>query len=338
MRFAVVGPRGWAGQRHIRAITSLGHKVSLVVDKPGQHTEAAEAIGARGYASIKEADFSDCGAACVALPPHEQPAIVEALLERGVPTLCEKPLAASADQSARLVAVSRAAGIPLLPGYLLRFNPRIAHFQRQLADFGTLRMLTFNSSIRKDEVAGWRRIKGQGGVGLINACYAFDLANWFAGRPLSVVAAEVANVHHKMEAEDFFYASLRDEEDDLVVRLSTAWTPAQPLSPDGILIEGGWQLRIEAETDRGTLVLARDGVRRNGELIAAGPDGNADPFEVEIQHFVDVLGHKTSPRVSVEEAHMVQVMLDQAYTLAEPAATEFPNATSPQTASTDALL
>lgn len=69
MKFAVIGSLGWAGIRHVEALTQLGHEIVAVVD-PGEGCAAQAAeIGAVAVPSLDELDLSSIEAATLALPP-----------------------------------------------------------------------------------------------------------------------------------------------------------------------------------------------------------------------------------------------------------------------------
>ncbi|MEY2460588.1 MAG: UDP-N-acetylglucosamine 3-dehydrogenase [Acidimicrobiaceae bacterium] len=63
--------------------------------------------------------------ALVAVPTRLHEAVASELLERGIPTFVEKPLAADADAAARLCGLSESSVVPLWVGHVERFNPAV---------------------------------------------------------------------------------------------------------------------------------------------------------------------------------------------------------------------
>lgn len=66
-------------------------------------------------------DGTDVDAIILATPPESHLEGVRAACERGVPVLCEKPLAESFDQAAEIVGIAEHAGVPLLVGMNFRY-------------------------------------------------------------------------------------------------------------------------------------------------------------------------------------------------------------------------
>jgi predicted dehydrogenase len=309
VRFAVAGACGWAGRHHLEALRALGHEVPVIVDPAPDCAEVARRIGARGYASLDRADLAGCDAGTVALRPDVQPDVVARMVGAGLHVFCEKPMAANAHAARMLADLARASNRVVLPGYLLRFHPRMLAFERALAALGTIRRLACVSHTAKPTLEGWRTQVGAGGVAIVNAIHTFDLVNWLVGAPLTVCAAEVANAHFDVPAEDTIRSSMRSETGALV-SLFSAWTPHPPVSREGILIDGGWQLRVEVETDRGSLVLTRGGYRVGDVDHEVSRTLDRNPFEIELEHFVDVVAGRARPVVTADDNHAAQQLAD----------------------------
>jgi predicted dehydrogenase len=309
VRFAVAGACGWAGRHHLEALRALGHEVAVVIDPSPARDGLARALGARGYASLGEADLAGCDAGTVALRPDFQPEVVTRMVGAGLHVFCEKPMAATARDARALADLARASDRVVLPGYLLRFHPRMLAFKRAAEALGTIRRLACVSHTAKPTVEGWRTEVGAGGVAIVNAIHTFDLVNWLTGAPLTVCAAEVANAHFDMPAEDTLHSSMRSENGALVSVFS-AWTPHPPVSREGILIDGGWQLRVELETDRGSLVLTRGGYRVDDVDHEVPRALDRNPFEIELAHFTDVIAGRACPVVTAHDNHAAQQLAD----------------------------
>lgn len=71
-------------------------------------------------------DAFDVDAAVVATPTRDHGTAVRELLERGIPTLAEKPLAADMEEAEELVAMAAAGRTLLAVGLVERFNPAVA--------------------------------------------------------------------------------------------------------------------------------------------------------------------------------------------------------------------
>ena len=127
-RLAVVG-LGRQGRRHCLVASRNPHaEVVATVDptSPGLP-------GIPHVASVDEALELELDGAVVATPTTHHIEPTRALLEAGVPTLIEKPLAASADEAAEVVQLAQATGTTLVVGHVERFNPAVRLVHAMLA-------------------------------------------------------------------------------------------------------------------------------------------------------------------------------------------------------------
>lgn len=127
VRIGVVGPGGM-GRAHIDRIENelAGGHVVAVQDIDQRHARTvAEPLGARVFAST--ADLVGSGEVDAVLvasygPAHEE--AVTACIEAGLPVLCEKPLAPTAEECRRIMAAEQQAGRLLVTvGFMRRFDP-----------------------------------------------------------------------------------------------------------------------------------------------------------------------------------------------------------------------
>ncbi len=135
MHVAVIGT-GSFGRNHVRvyrelASTSHVRLVALVdSDLPNNQALAAEAE-CRAFASVDEllaaraAGELSCDAASVCVPTRLHHTISRQLLEAGVDVLVEKPITATLDEAADLVALAQQEQRILQVGHLERFNPAV---------------------------------------------------------------------------------------------------------------------------------------------------------------------------------------------------------------------
>ena len=97
-------------------------EVAVVVDRDARKAEAlAERVGST--ASVNPFAPLDADAAIVATPPDTHFAVAAPLLEMGIPTLVEKPLTVDLAEAHRLIALAADRGVPLMCGFVERFNP-----------------------------------------------------------------------------------------------------------------------------------------------------------------------------------------------------------------------
>jgi predicted dehydrogenase len=125
LRFGVVGT-GIMGSNHAR-IASQHREVELVavVDPDRERAERlASAYGAKPYADVAECiDLLD--AAVVATPTEHHRDLGVALLDAGVHTLVEKPIASTVAEATDLIDAAARSGAVLTVGHVERFNPAV---------------------------------------------------------------------------------------------------------------------------------------------------------------------------------------------------------------------
>jgi UDP-N-acetylglucosamine 3-dehydrogenase len=134
LRAAVIG-LGAMGANHARVYADVpGVELAAVVDTDARRVEAAtRGRTARGYGDVARMLAEERpDLASVAVPTRAHAEVAAALIERGVPVLVEKPLAATIAEGERLRDMAAAAGVVLTAGHVERFNPAVVELKRRL--------------------------------------------------------------------------------------------------------------------------------------------------------------------------------------------------------------
>ena len=123
LNVAVVGV-GALGRHHARILSEMeGVDLVAVAEKnPKTGLAAAEAYQTRWVLDYREL-FDEIDAAVVAVPTTYHLAVASEFLQRSIPVLVEKPLAATLEQAAQLVELADANNTLLQVGHIERFNP-----------------------------------------------------------------------------------------------------------------------------------------------------------------------------------------------------------------------
>ncbi len=139
LQMAILGV-GWAGSRHVEAISELGRKVvaNCLVDADRDHlTEQAQELGiGKIYMNFEEAladSEVDCVSICLPHALHCEAAISAA--EAGKHILCEKPLALTVEEATRMMDAAEVANVALYVAESLSYSP-MSQFLRQVASSG----------------------------------------------------------------------------------------------------------------------------------------------------------------------------------------------------------
>lgn len=114
---------GAMGSNHARVISEHpDFKLQVIIDADkNRASKLADQYGVRSSVLIEEA--FQCDVAIVATSTESHKEVAMALLGRGKPVLVEKPLAPTMDQVNEIVSYSSEKSIPLMCGFVERFNP-----------------------------------------------------------------------------------------------------------------------------------------------------------------------------------------------------------------------
>jgi predicted dehydrogenase len=123
-RIALIGA-GQMGSLHARVLAQSNacELVRIVEPRREVGQAIAETYGAQWQAEFDDLSDIDAVVVAAATPMHYE--IAGQVIDRGLPVLVEKPLAATFEQSVDLVERSRKADAPLVCGLLERFNPAV---------------------------------------------------------------------------------------------------------------------------------------------------------------------------------------------------------------------
>lgn len=122
------------GSNHARVIAeSHVADLALIIDSdPSRGRSLADRYGCKFAADVEAARM--CDAAVIATPTRTHPEHAHELLEAGLPLLVEKPLAPGIDESRAIVRESASRVVPLMCGFVERFNPAVTTVMAMLEE------------------------------------------------------------------------------------------------------------------------------------------------------------------------------------------------------------
>jgi UDP-N-acetylglucosamine 3-dehydrogenase len=197
---------GSMGRNHLRVISGHPEAVLAAVADPDAETLAAATAqtGAAGWsdplAMIREADVD---AVVISAPTTFHPGLAHAAIERGLPVLVEKPLAATAEEAWSIVRAGRERGVPVQVGHVERYNPAVLKLGKLLRE-GWLTTIYAIVSRRAGPFPA--RIRDVG-VTVDLATHDADMLSWVAGERPVRVYAELAQRKHASH-EDLLFGLL----------------------------------------------------------------------------------------------------------------------------------
>ena len=195
-RTAIVGT-GFIARVHVGALRAIGVEVAAVC---GTTREKAEALGeGRPYDDVRELleqERIDVLHVCTPNDVHAEQAL--AALERGVHVVCEKPLAVSTDESARMVAAAAERGLVGATCYHVRGYPLIEQMRAEVAAGTTGEISFVHGRYLCDDVlfpaSGWRVDPARSGPSYVVGdlgTHWLDAAEHVTGLRIAQVLADV---------------------------------------------------------------------------------------------------------------------------------------------------
>jgi predicted dehydrogenase len=202
LRAGLIGV-GSMGRHHARILRELDGVELVAVADPG-----GDRFGAAGDLelgkTVEDLLAANLDMAVVAVPTAAHEEIALALADAGVPTMIEKPVAASADAALRVSEAFGAAGVLACVGHVERFNPAIAAL-RQRIEAGELGDVYQVATRREGPYPA--RISD---VGVVKDLATHDInsTSWLSGSDYDVIFAQVT--HRALrEHEDMVLATGR---------------------------------------------------------------------------------------------------------------------------------
>lgn len=228
---------GTIGRSHARALAELRDRGVLIGRSGGAPGAAAEA-GWPDAAHLSVQDLlnrEDVDVLAICTPSGAHAENVLAALEAGKHVVVEKPLALTADEADRIVALAAEKGLGVHVISQRRFEPEVQAVRAALeaGQLGAVRLATTHVHWWRDEsyyaAAAWRGETAGGGGSLMNqGVHNVDLLRWLVG-PVESVTAQSATLAHGPGAEDTTVGTVRFVGGALgLISTSTATPPGTP--------------------------------------------------------------------------------------------------------------
>ena len=287
-RLGLIGA-GWISGLHLEALARLD-RTELVGVVSGTGAGAATIVNQWGGKVFERAEAMLDGArpdvVYVCVPPFEAVALGELLVDRGIPFLTEKPLAADdADGPARLAAAIERTGVVVGVGYHLRALDILPEVRARLT--GRHPGLIIAQWLGDTPGPAWWGLAAQGGGQVIEqATHLYDLARLLLGEAVVVAAAsnrDPAGSPPGVDVADAAAAVLRFDSGAIgsftnsrriasgVVSVQIASNGLLTTLAKGSLSQGDWHVRFETEEG------------------ATEHHARRDPYEVQAAAFLDAV-------------------------------------------------
>jgi UDP-N-acetylglucosamine 3-dehydrogenase len=322
LRVGVIGA-GVMGERHARIYASLPDVdlVAVCDSRPDVAGRVAAASGAAACADVGELlARHQVDAVSVCTPDDAHRAPCEAALRAGAHVLVEKPLATSVADAEAIIEAATRAGVVLVVGHCLRFEPRYQAAKTAIAA-GELGEIQTVYTRRSNTVAAQDRLRGRCSLPLFLGVHDYDVMRWWTGSEVERVTAESKwglLRSRGFPVEDATCALLRFASGALgIAELNWVLPRGFPAAGDH---------RADVVGDRGALGIAtlETGLRRADEQRAVVVDTtSAAMFSLELRHFVDCVRGTVPPAIAPEDGLMalrIALAVEQAAATGRPVA------------------
>lgn len=310
LRVGVIGA-GLMGERHARIYASLPdvELVAVCDTREEAARRVATATGAAAYTDLRELLARDLQAVSVCTSDEAHRAPCEAAARAGKHILVEKPIAMTVADAEAIIEAAGRAGVVLLVGHCLRFDPRY-HAARAAIAAGELGAVQTIYTRRSNTVVAQDRLGGRCSLPRFLGVHDYDVMRWFTGSEVERVGAESKwglLRGRGFDVEDANCALLRFASGALgIAELNWVLPRGFPASGDH---------RADVVGDRGALAIAtlETGLRRADEQRAVVVDTMTAPvvegypggmFYFELRHFVDCVRGRATPAITPHDALM----------------------------------
>ncbi|HUG09025.1 MAG TPA: Gfo/Idh/MocA family oxidoreductase [Acidimicrobiia bacterium] len=210
-KIAVIG-LGFMGAKWSRLIVESGLiDLSVVSDvRTDVGEQLASAYGAEFTPDPTEAaGRADVDGVVVCTPEHLHVEASMTAIESGKALAVEKPIAHTLEDAERIREGADHAGIPVLVGHVLRFEPRYAAIRNAIAT-GEIGDVQAIRSERIGLIADQEILQARTSIALYYGVHEFDIARWYAGDVASLAAARSSGVvqSNGYDVEDLYSAVL----------------------------------------------------------------------------------------------------------------------------------
>jgi predicted dehydrogenase len=208
---------GFIAHHHGKMLHTSGADAAIAVvhdPDPAKAETFARASGARVVASTDEL-LDQVDAAYVCTWTAEHPRLVAAVVARGLPVFCEKPLAVDLTSAQAMVAAVEAAGVVNQVGLVLRDSPAFLYLRHLVGRPESGRVMSV--VLRDDQYipiqgqygSTWRADPTKAGSGTLleHSIHDLDILEWMLG-PIDAVTASSREFHQIDGIEDVFAATL----------------------------------------------------------------------------------------------------------------------------------
>jgi predicted dehydrogenase len=333
LNIAIIGG-GLIGPRHAQSILKNSSTNLIALVDPAPHgPQTAATLNTTHYSSISSLLSSPHrpNAAIICTPNSTHVPLALELIAAGIHVLVEKPISTNIESGLELIeATKKNGGVKLLVGHHRRFNPYLLAAKQALCiqSLGKVIAVQGTWCLKKpaeyyNGIGEWRRSGKSGGVVLINLIHEVDLLQYLLG-PINFVSAIPAVKTRGFDAEEGAAILLRFQSGVVGTFILSDAAPSpwnfeggtgeNPIIPKVGKEEavGGFYRIMGTEASLSVPDLTRWNGQWNEDLKREQleVDTSKVPFDLQVQHFVEVVRGEAEPNCTGEEALSAMVLCE----------------------------
>ena len=299
-RVGVIGT-GFMGSVHLAAWRGIGITPAAILVRSDGSLPAELPVD-RGTSTITDLEtfLQRVDVVDICTPTDTHAALAVAAARAGKPTLCEKPLALSVGASLQVVDAFEQAGVQFQVAHVVRFSPeyvaaRAAVSRGDIGDPAVLRLSRVSFAPDRATDSWFSDERRSGGLFFDLMIHDLDYARWIAGDVTQVYArASSGSKSHGIAVLTHVSGAISHVEASWAAPAPVFRTQLEIAGSRGIL---GFDSDETAPTKSKLHASALSATTGLSEIGLA-----ANPFEAELQHFLDIVAGRREPVLTALDA------------------------------------
>jgi predicted dehydrogenase len=298
-RVGLIGT-GFMGAAHAAAWQAIGVPVTAVLGRPGGAPGSGLPAGQVDLHTDLEEFLLTVDVVDICTPSDTHAEFALAAARAGVPTLCEKPLSLEVADALAVVDAFEGAGVPLQVAHVVRFSPEYVAAREAVArgDIGepaVVRLARLSFAPDRGTESWFADERRSGGLFFDLMIHDLDYVRWIAGDVTQVYARASGGARSHGTAV-LVHAS------GTISHLEASWAQPAPVFRTRLEIAGSRGM-IGFDSEETAPIVAR--LHREDAAADTGLGDvslAADPFQAEVQHFLDVVAGRREPVITALDA------------------------------------
>ncbi len=298
-RVGIIGT-GFMGEVHTAAWRAIGSAPSAVLARSTTLRPA--------YLGNLEVDIYDdlqeflaaVDIVDICAPTHLHAEFALAVAAAGKPAICEKPLSLSVDEGLEVIRAFERAGVHLHVGHILRYSPEYTA-ARQAVEAGrigepaVLRLSRLSFAPERGQASWFQDDSKSGGIAFDLMIHDLDYARWIAGEVVSVFAKSAP------KSRGHAIAILKHA-GGAITHIESSWSSPAPEFRTSFEIAGEHGILGFSSGETTPLTLRLHEERNDSSTGLGDMSLAANPFELELQNFLEVVDGTAHPAITPRDA------------------------------------